>query len=122
MKTYILLYLFIIKKFKKNILIENNNNLNSEIITRKKSIKTGGNNDVYPADSKKEFNEYIYNFTKNYNNYKLLKTLENNKVNSLTKISKINDYYKNENSNYMHNLNKGGLLNDWNFDINNKIF
>jgi len=122
MKTYILLYLFTIKKFKKNVSVENNyvNNINSELIVEKKKLSSG-NNDI-PENENTE--SEIHNFKINLNNYKLLKTLQNNNINSLIKISKINDYYKetNNNNNGIPNLTNGGLLNDWNFDINKKIF
>lgn len=123
MKTYILLYLFTIKKFKKNILIKNNNvnielnnDINSELNNNNK-LKSGNND----ADQNEEnLDAFIYKYNENRYKYNILKTLENDKVSILTKISKINEYNSNSNSKYISTLSNSKLLDEWNFDINTK--
>jgi len=111
MNLYIYFYLFLIKKYKKNNFIIYNNVLNLKNSKTKQIIS--GNNDVQSNET--NIYEYMYNFTKNYNNYKLLQTLENDNISTFIKITKINNHY---NKLYISNIYGGGLLDDWNFDIN----
>ena len=70
-----------------------------------------------PIDNKEE--EELYKIFLNFKKMELLKNLKNNKLNTLQKMEKINIFNKNYEEHIIcHNITKGGLLDDWDFEIN----
>jgi hypothetical protein len=93
----IIIYLLNIKK-QSNIMALNKNKLKLD-------------NNIYGSDNRNSIEISNYLLEKNFNNYKLLKILEDKNINIITKLSLI-DIAK---PNYTLNLHSSNLMKDWNF-------
>jgi hypothetical protein len=82
------------------------------VLNNYKSKETSGNDERYPTEEKITIKKFIENNQKKI----LLDYLKSDKVSIFYKIDTINIYYGN-NIPKPFNLSKGGLLDDWNFDI-----